>query len=77
MKIFTLVFGLLISVIGFAQGVSIHGSVLDGDYNKEPLAFFNAFEKNILENRAFARKCSIFHNVYQNCSATDASKGIP
>jgi len=47
MKIFTLVFGLLISVIGFAQGVSIHGSVLDGDYNKEPLAFANVKVKGL------------------------------
>ena len=47
MKIFTLVFGLLISVISFAQGVSIHGSVLDGDYNKEPLAFANVKVKGL------------------------------
>ena len=47
MKIFTLVFGLLISVIGFAQGVSIHGIVLDGDYNKEPLAFANVKVKGL------------------------------
>ena len=47
MKIFTLVFGLLISAIGFAQGTSIHGSVLDGDYNKEPLAFANVKVKGL------------------------------
>jgi hypothetical protein len=47
MKIFTLFFGLLISAIGFAQGTSIHGSVLDGDYNKEPLAFANVKVKGL------------------------------
>lgn len=39
MKILTIVFGLLISSITFAQVVSVQGSVLDGDFEKEPLAF--------------------------------------
>lgn len=67
MKILTLVFGLLISSVGFAQGASVQGSVLDGDFNKEPLAFANvkvkgldinaetsldgAFELNLLEGK--------------------------
>lgn len=67
MKILAFVFGLLISGIGFAQGTSVQGSVLDGDFNKEPLAFANvqvkgldlnaetsldgAFEFNLLEGK--------------------------
>ncbi len=67
MKIVAFVFGLLISTIGFAQGTSVQGSVLDGDFNKEPLAFANikvkgldinaetsldgAFEFNLLEGK--------------------------
>ena len=47
MKILSLVFGLLIPTIGFAQGTSIHGSVLDGDYNKEPLAFASVKVKGL------------------------------
>ena len=47
MKILTLVFGLFVSSLGFAQGTSIHGSVLDGDYNKEPLAFANVKVKGL------------------------------
>lgn len=47
MKIFTLVFGLLVSSVAFAQGTSIHGSVLDGDYNREPLAFANVKVKGL------------------------------
>jgi hypothetical protein len=67
MKMITLVFGLLISGFAFAQGVSVQGSVLDGDFEKEPLAFANvkvkgldisaetsldgAFELNLLEGK--------------------------
>ncbi len=67
MKILTLVLGLLVSAIGFAQGVKVQGSVLDGEFNKEPLAFANvkvkgldinaetsldgAFELNLLEGK--------------------------
>jgi len=47
MKILTLVFGLLVSSMAFAQGTSIYGSVLDGDYNKEPLAFANVEVKGL------------------------------
>ena len=47
MKILTLVFGLLISSITFAQGVSVRGSVLDGDFDKEPLAFANVNVKGL------------------------------
>ena len=47
MKIFTLVFGLLVYSFGFSQVKSIHGSVLDGDYNKEPLAFANVKVKGL------------------------------
>ena len=67
MKTLTFVFALLLSAISFAQGASVQGSVLDGDFNKEPLAFANvkvkgldikaetslngAFELNLLEGK--------------------------
>ena len=47
MKILTLVFGLLISSITFAQVVSVQGRVLDGDFDKEPLAFANVKVKGL------------------------------
>jgi hypothetical protein len=47
MKILTLVFGLLISSFAFAQGVSVQGSVLDGDFDKEPMAFANVKVKGL------------------------------
>lgn len=47
MKILTLFFGLLISTIGFAQTNKIEGSVLDGEFNKEPLAFANITVKGL------------------------------
>ncbi len=47
MKILTLVLGLLISGIGFAQGAKVQGSVLDGEFNKEPLAFANVKVKGL------------------------------
>ena len=67
MKIVALIFGLLISSISFAQGTSIQGTVLDGAFNKEALAFAQvkvkglnltaetsldgAFELNLLEGK--------------------------
>ena len=67
MKIVAFIFGLFISSIGFAQGASIQGSVLDGGVDKEPLAFAQvkvkglditaetaldgAFELNLLEGK--------------------------
>ena len=47
MKIFTLIFCLLITTVGFAQRTSIEGSVLDGDFNKEPLAFASISVKGL------------------------------
>lgn len=47
MKILTLVFCLFIGSLGFAQSTSIQGSVLDGDFNKEPLAFASVNVKGL------------------------------
>ena len=47
MKILALVFALLISSVGFSQVVNVQGSVLDGDFNKEPLAFANVKVKGL------------------------------
>lgn len=47
MRIFTLIFCFLISSLSFAQGTKIEGSVLDGEFNKEPLAFANVSVKGL------------------------------
>lgn len=47
MKILTLIFGLLISGISYGQITSVKGSVLDGGFNKEPLAFANVKVKGL------------------------------
>jgi len=47
MKFQTLIFCLLISVISFAQVSNIKGVVLDGEFNKEPLAFANVKVKGL------------------------------
>jgi len=47
MKIFVLILCLLISSAGFAQITSIEGRVLDGDLNREPLAFANISVKGL------------------------------
>ena len=47
MKIRILIFGLLISSVCYAQRISVLGSVLDGDLNKEPLAFANIKVKGL------------------------------
>lgn len=39
MKILNLILGLFIATSAFAQGTTIQGSVLDGNFDMEPLAF--------------------------------------
>lgn len=47
MKILALVFSLFISSVGFAQVANVQGSVLDGELNKEPLAFASVKVKGL------------------------------
>ena len=67
MKILAVIIGLFISTLGFAQSLSIQGSVLDGAFDQEPLAFAHvrvqgldiaaesqmdgSFELNLLEGK--------------------------
>lgn len=41
MKKITLVVALMVFSFGFSQNIKITGTVLDGEYNNEPLAFVN------------------------------------
>lgn len=47
MKLLSLFFILFVTCIGFAQDMQVNGSVLDGDNNKEPLAFANIRVKGL------------------------------
>jgi len=47
MRKFTLIIGLLISGVCFAQDISIQGTVLDGAYGEEPLAFASVKVKGL------------------------------
>ena len=47
MRKFTLLIGLLISGICFAQDINIRGTVLDGAYGEEPLAFASVKVKGL------------------------------
>ena len=47
MRKFTLFFGLLISGICFSQDISIQGTVLDGAYGEEPMAFASVKVKGL------------------------------
>lgn len=47
MRKLTLLFVLLISSIGFAQDINVKGTVLDGAYGEEPLAFASVKVKGL------------------------------
>jgi len=47
MRKFTLLVGLLITGICFAQDINVEGTVLDGAYGEEPLAFANVQVKGL------------------------------
>lgn len=47
MKVLAVIFGLFISGMTFAQGIDVHGVVLDGAFEKEPLAFASVRVKDL------------------------------